>query len=107
VGNFASLLATLNAGAIGVFGTAATYQPPTGPALQIQGIILASGMPESKAPGYFCDFFVSVGANPGELPFAPVRYVTVILNGVAYYVNDVTADKVGNGYRLILNKNFP
>jgi len=107
VGNFATLLATLNSGAIGVFGTAATYQPPAGPAIQIQGIILASGMPESTAPGYYCDFFVSVGPATGNLPVAPVRYSTVILNGVAYYVNDVVADKVGNGYRLILNKNFP
>jgi hypothetical protein len=107
MGNFASLLATLNSGAIGVFGTAATYQPPTGPLTSIEGIILASGMPESTAPGHYCDFFVAVGANQGSLPVAPVRYSTVTIAGVAYYVNDVVADKVGNGYRLILNKNFP
>jgi len=107
MGNFASLLATLNSGAIGVFGTAAAYQAPEGPTIQIQGIILTSGRPESAAPGYYCDFFVSVGALLGNLPAAPVRYSTVTLNGVAYYVNDVVADKVGNGYRLTLNKNLP
>ena len=49
-----------------------------------------------------------MGANEGtNLPAAPVRYSTVTIAGVAYYVNDVVADKVGNGYRLILNKNFP
>lgn len=112
---YPSLLGTLNASLIAAFGTAATYTPSDASsgigsaAAPILGIVLRDkqAMPEMSAPGYYCDLFVCVGSVSGtDLPWPPVRGDSVTLDGEVYYVGNVEADKVGNGYRLALQQEF-
>lgn len=107
-GGIEQFMTLVTDGPIGIFYSPSTYQAPGGEVLPINGIILQSqsGLTEATAPGYYCDYFVSVGLNPGNVPTAPVRGAQVTLNGAVYSVEDIKADKVGNGYRLSLHKYF-
>lgn len=100
------LLATLNTGCATVFGYPATYTAIDGTPYAVTGAVLNSGLNESSAPGYYCNFFVAVGVEPGNLPVTPQRFSHLTLNGVTYFVNDVVADKVGNGFHLILHRDL-
>jgi hypothetical protein len=94
-------------GPIAIFNSPSTYQAAGGgAAIPINGMILPAGPTESIAPGYYCDYFICVGQNPGNVPSPPARGAHVTLNGGVYVVQDVKADTVGNGYRLSLHKDF-
>jgi hypothetical protein len=89
--DWASLLGTLNATAIGVFGREVSYIPSTGDAFTIRTIVETAKQTEDTAPGVYAAMFL----RSVDLPKPPERGDEVSIDSTLYKVFDIDADGGG------------
>jgi hypothetical protein len=81
----------LNIACVKVFGTLVTYQPESGDAFTVRGILDKRTEEAQYAQGVYLRLFV----NTADFPQPPAQGDEVIVNGTAYKVFEVSLDVAG------------
>ena len=91
MGDWTSLLGTLNATVLGVFGREVTYLPQAGSQKSLRAIFENTRDAQENSPGVYAVLFVRVV----DLPQPPQRGDEVTADGQTYKVFDIEADTSG------------
>ena len=85
---------SLNAACVEAFGTLVTYQPESGDAFTVKGILDKKSEEAQYAQGVYLRLFVNVA----DFPQAPAQGDSATVDGTTYKVFDVLLDTGGGAY---------
>ncbi|MBI4909913.1 MAG: hypothetical protein HY820_40215 [Acidobacteria bacterium] len=88
---WASLMNTLNAAALGAFGRPIAYLPLSGEPLNVRAIVQTGRRSEESAPGTCVLLFLRLA----DLPTPPERGDEARIDGASYKVFEIEADGEG------------
>ena len=91
-------ISAANAACVAVFGRPVSYQPISGPALAVMGILERVSDEEMQADGIYAKLFV----NGADLAGRPESGDQVTIAGTVYTVWSVETETDGGGARLSL-----